>query len=266
VISVTEKILAVELAGIEREIANAAYQGGFQTNNHEALFNLIWAVKRIALRRYSRSGELRPRPPKHPVYPDRYRPSGLGDNTEKKRKRVRATSDTNRLIPVKPNTVTAIVNKSGTREEPILLDSDDEKPREAVQNQSKRPRLAVPKQEPVQPPPATSSHAISLAENDKVQGGTIKNANQTDEVVSALRQVQNQLAAVRIMTTRCRIDMHRVYDKHGTRFSKETANSVEELADDLHKVLASAESGIGQVDKAIEGMKEVKEEAVLAEI
>lgn len=35
---------------MELHIANAAYDAGFNTRKHEALFNLIWAVKRTAIR------------------------------------------------------------------------------------------------------------------------------------------------------------------------------------------------------------------------
>lgn len=65
-------------------MANAAYQSGFNTHNHLALFELIWSVKQVALR-VARPQSRRLAPP-HPIYPDRYRPSGIGDNTEKKRR------------------------------------------------------------------------------------------------------------------------------------------------------------------------------------
>ena len=122
--------LAVELDGFELEIANAAFRGGFNTMAHEALFNLIWSVKRTALRGISRAGQLLPRPPPHPVYPDRFRPSGVGDNTARKRKRIVSdpTNETlNRLTPPKFNPVRSLNQKNGTKEEPIALDSDDDK-------------------------------------------------------------------------------------------------------------------------------------------
>lgn len=74
----------IELDGMNLEIADAAYQAGFDTANHHALFDLIYAVRRIGLR-----GSLsqKPLPPRHKIYPDRYRPSGYGDNTCRKRKR-----------------------------------------------------------------------------------------------------------------------------------------------------------------------------------
>jgi len=81
--------LAIILKGFELEVADAARRSGFDTREHTALFDLIWAVKRAA-RRYG-AGTVHTRtytrPPLHPIYPDRYRPSGVGDNTNKKRKR-----------------------------------------------------------------------------------------------------------------------------------------------------------------------------------
>ena len=66
--------------------------------------------------------------PEHCLYPDKYRPSGIGDNTRKKRKR-------NALPIINPNTkqevlfrpVRRLMQKHGTREDPIKLeDSDDD--------------------------------------------------------------------------------------------------------------------------------------------
>ena len=66
--------------------------------------------------------------PEHHLYPDKYRPSGIGDNTRKKRKR-------NALPIINPNTkqevlfhpVRSLMQKYGTKEDPIKLeDSDDD--------------------------------------------------------------------------------------------------------------------------------------------
>ena len=74
---------AMSLTGFNLEVAQAALSAGFNTWNHNALYKLIWAVKRVALRHCH--GPLDEPPPKDPYYPERYRPSGLGDNTNKKR-------------------------------------------------------------------------------------------------------------------------------------------------------------------------------------
>lgn len=66
--------------------------------------------------------------PEHVLYPDKYRPSGIGDNTRKKRKRnalpiINLTTNEELVF----NTVPNLMQKYGTREDPIKLeDSDDE--------------------------------------------------------------------------------------------------------------------------------------------
>ncbi|RMZ89163.1 hypothetical protein DV736_g3605, partial [Chaetothyriales sp. CBS 134916] len=112
--------IVIELHGLEFEIANAAFQAGFHTANHEALFNLIWALKRAGNRCFGSSGESRLPPPKHPIYPDRYRPSGIGDNTMKKRKLTAGSQPKIHSIP--------LVQKGNTKDDPIDLD-DDPSPR-----------------------------------------------------------------------------------------------------------------------------------------
>ncbi|KAJ9610750.1 hypothetical protein H2200_005527 [Cladophialophora chaetospira] len=97
----------VELSGFELEVADAATKAGFNTLRHEALFDLIWAVKRVATRGPGSQLRNRPPPPKDPIYPDRYRPSGIGDNTNKKRRAVTIQAPTNhdvelRFHPIKP--------------------------------------------------------------------------------------------------------------------------------------------------------------------
>lgn len=80
----TDDLKGVTLNGFNLDIAVAASKAGFDTHNHSCLFDLIWAVKRIALRASKGAVVDRP-PPRDPVYPDRFRPSGIGDNTKRKR-------------------------------------------------------------------------------------------------------------------------------------------------------------------------------------
>ena len=135
-------LIAIELDGMELEIANAACKGGFNTTNHEGLLELIWAVKRVALRRFRGSNLPQPPPPKHPIYPDRFRPSGVGDNTARKRKRIASDSKDNlsRLTPPSFNPVPSLDQKGGTKEDPIALDSENEtvQPRAPAKLSAKR--------------------------------------------------------------------------------------------------------------------------------
>lgn len=76
------------LHGLDLEIADAANKSGFNTRNQVALMDLIWSVRRIAFRHAVERPRIE-RPPKHPVYPDRYRPGDPSDNTQRPRKRAR---------------------------------------------------------------------------------------------------------------------------------------------------------------------------------
>ena len=76
------------LHGLSLEIADAANRSGFNTRNQVALMDLIWAVRRIGFRHAVEKPQIQ-RPPKHPVYPDHYRPGDPSDNTKKPRKRRR---------------------------------------------------------------------------------------------------------------------------------------------------------------------------------
>jgi hypothetical protein len=76
------------LHGLSLEIADAANRSGFNTRNQVALMDLIWAVRRIGFRHAVERPKIQ-RPPKHPVYPDHYRPGDPSDNTMRPGKRGR---------------------------------------------------------------------------------------------------------------------------------------------------------------------------------
>lgn len=146
---------AIILTGFNLEVAAAAAGAGFNTWNHHALYNLIWAVKRVALRHCH--GPVNPPPPRNPYYPDRYRPSGLGDNTSKKRPAPPSEPPTTSSLKLElkptslkpkfrafkytkskkklnsraaPYQVDEIVNRAGTRDNPVnlLLDGEEDGP------------------------------------------------------------------------------------------------------------------------------------------
>ena len=77
---------AINLSGLNLDVANAAARSGFDTINQAALHDLIWAVRCVALKQPAVSENRRPRPPSQPIYPGRYRPSGAGDNTKRKKR------------------------------------------------------------------------------------------------------------------------------------------------------------------------------------
>ncbi|KAF7510110.1 hypothetical protein GJ744_007009 [Endocarpon pusillum] len=98
------------LHGLNLEIADAANRSGFNTRNQVALMDLIWAVRRIAFRHAVERPRIQ-RPPKHPIYPDRYRPGDPSDNTMRPRKRGREPE--------------AQVPGKGTRDNPIEIANDN---------------------------------------------------------------------------------------------------------------------------------------------
>lgn len=81
-------VTVLELAGLNSQIADAARKSGFDTRNHVALLDLIWSVRRVAFTHGVTKPSLQP-PPKHPTFPDRYRPGVQGINSGNSRKRTR---------------------------------------------------------------------------------------------------------------------------------------------------------------------------------
>jgi hypothetical protein len=98
------------LHGLNLEIADAANKSGFNTRNQVALMDLIWAVRRIAFR-HAVERPIIQRPPKNPIYPDRYRPGNASDNTNKTRKRGRGPKRQ--------------VTSNGTSDDPIDIEGDE---------------------------------------------------------------------------------------------------------------------------------------------
>lgn len=138
-----------DLRGFNHEVKVAAEKAGFNIWNHDSLYNLIWAVKRVALRA-SMKVNIDDRPPKDPVYPDRFRPSGFRDNTKRKRLGLPSLPATttplalnptvqetqaerrkfrykNKKVPAtsKPTSKYVDFDKQGTQEHPIDLDYED---------------------------------------------------------------------------------------------------------------------------------------------
>jgi hypothetical protein len=119
------------LHGLNLEIADAANKSGFNTRNQVALMDLIWSVRRVAFRHAVKWPTIE-RPPKHPVYPDRYRPGDRSDNTKRRRKRGREPEWQK--------------NANGTVDSPIELDRDEIDANEtstAANSSAKRLKVAI---------------------------------------------------------------------------------------------------------------------------
>jgi hypothetical protein len=123
--------LVLVLHGLNLEIADAANRSGFNTRNQVALMDLIWAVRRIAVRHAVERPTVK-RPPKHPVYPDRYRPGDPSDNTNRPKKRGREFEGKS--------------TNTGTSDDPINIDIDDLERNEggtAANSKAKRLKVAA---------------------------------------------------------------------------------------------------------------------------
>jgi hypothetical protein len=176
---------ALEVRGTEADICNAAYRAGFDTNNHPALFDLIWAVKKQVIGKLPQRLPIRPPPkPYHPIYPDRYRPSGIGDNTAPSKKRKRLVSnEVPKFHPVKP---LGGKKKAGTKQNPINLDSDGEG-------------------DSIQEPKAANSSAKRRKVSDN--GRSVVGAVPSNNVVMELLEVKNRLATARRDMVSCSVSM-----------------------------------------------------------
>ena len=194
---------AVELVGLELEIANIAHSSGFNCTNHKALFDLIWAVKRTAFK-IKPPGPTRPPPPPHPIYPDRYRPCGKGDNTNKKRKR---TDD----VKVKFYPAPSLMQRGGTREAPINLDSDDDK-------------------ENIPPPTKKTRNTRSATETRQPENAV------TDKVLD----VKKKLEAVIVQVNGCQAEMKLLFDRYRDDIDDDLLTLFENLADAMNQAFDAA--------------------------
>ena len=195
---------AIELVGIELEIADIAHKSGFNTTDHEALFNLIWAIKRTSLK-IKPPTPYRPPPPPHPIYPDRYRPDGIGDITNRKRKRP------NEDIQVKFNPVPSLMQRGGTKEDPIDLDDDDNK-------------------ENIQP--------VKKVKNNQ---GAAEPATPINLVTKKILNVKQKLEGIRIQVSGCQAEMKTLFDKHVDKFDDDVLTVFENLAEAMNKAFDGAQ-------------------------
>ena len=205
---------ALELVGFELQVANIAYNAGFNTTNHERLFDLIWAIKRMALQNVPRPRP--PPPPPHPIYPDRYRPSGVGDNTNRKRKRP------NEDVVLRFNPVPPLMQKGGTKEDPIKLESEDEEMVTVTQAPKKRLKIS-------------NSMAIPSSNNP---------------IADAILKVKRQLEAIRLDVNGCQADMKILFDKNKDRFDDDVLVMFRQLAEAMNKGYDGARDGVKYADKA----------------
>ncbi|EXJ86808.1 hypothetical protein A1O3_03762 [Capronia epimyces CBS 606.96] len=284
----------IELAGFELEVADAASTAGFNTFKHEALFNLIWAVKKMIFR--VGGGQVNTvSMPQHPFYPDRYRPSGIGDNTNTKRKRKAMAQKQILDSSVKPemHTIPPLMRKRNlkSRMEDNLIDlsSSDDEIMMNTGNTSisgpKRQKISVSDLGQLTASPTTvkvNSHhsgttpATMAARATKARDSAgIKRSNakvvrdlptQPTPVIStttAAATIIKQLLLVKVkledsrrdMNT-CQASMKALFDVHHERFDDDaTMKALRNLSHSMNKVFDGGKEGAAEVDKVVAWLK-----------
>ncbi|ETN41082.1 uncharacterized protein HMPREF1541_03017 [Cyphellophora europaea CBS 101466] len=217
---------SLQLAGLECEIANAAFNAGFDTSDHEALFALIWVVKRVSLRtmpkdRFMRRRRRRPPQPPHPIYPDCYRPSGEGDDT--KRKRV----DVDDEKPPPFRAVKPLMRRGSEKADPTnIIDSIDDVKPSAPANSSKRRKVG--------------------------DGKAVAGSMPGNEIVEELQQLKHRFMLARRDMDKSQVDMRQLFDKHGAMFDDGRIMAIlQDLAENLNGCFDRAKDGMDNVERAI---------------
>jgi hypothetical protein len=234
------------------QVANAAYNAGFNTLNHVRLFDLIWAVKQEALK--VKIPERPPPPPPHPIYPDRYRPSGIGDNTRSKRKRPED-------VELKFDPVPSLMQKGGTKDNPISLDEDDNQGKTPPRQPKAMRRPAATNDDPIDLEMATASNSErnrvpsepSGPVNKKVKSnqGKALAVPRTNPVVREIMKVKNKLEQVRLDVNGCQASMKALFDKHRETFNDDEIMAVlQKLADAMNRAYDGAADGGKTAEKA----------------
>jgi hypothetical protein len=237
------------------QVANAAYNAGFNTLDHVRLFNLIWAVKQEALK--ARIPERPPPPPPHPIYPDRYRPSGIGDNARSKRKRPED-------VELKFDSVPSLMQKGGTKDNPISLDEDDDRSKALPRAPKAICRTLATKDNPIdlETGEIAANHGSkqlqSLTEpfgpaNKKVKSnqGKALAVPRANPVMREIMKVKNKLEQVRLDVNGCQASMKTLFDKNRGTFNDDEIMAVlQKLADAMNKAYDGAADGGKIAEKA----------------
>ncbi|KAH0839150.1 hypothetical protein FOPE_05519 [Fonsecaea pedrosoi] len=272
---------AVELAGFELQVADAATKAGFNTFNHEALFNLIWAVKRLALQagtfHSSRSRLLN-----DPIYPDRYRPRDVDGNAKGKRSAVTIQTPANHTVELKFHPVQPLMRKrplQDIKEENVidLTFSDDELEgadsqnttfkRQKIVNRSNF-RLGFPTAIHRKTMPFTSvgmsskppskparKRANNLARDSAAASFPILPKAvlpAQDEICKQLLLVKAKLDDARRSMNACQGTMKALFDVHYERFDEDRMmDALQKLSGYMNKVYDGSKDGAEEAEKAI---------------
>lgn len=231
---------------MELHIANAAYDAGFNTCNHEALFNLIWAVKRTAIQTLRLSHQ--PFKPRHPTYPDRYRPSGIGDNTARKRKSKKKKRQNPNLRsnprPVHPliREADPPVLESGKRNLDLVLDAENV----TEDGPSKRQKTR-----------SSPNTGRELLVTSPMLTFPVNHTPKSDlDVVKTLSLVKTKLQDARRNMNSCQDAMKKMFDQHAARFDgDEIMTRLQNLSTCMNSIFDGGRDGAVEIDFAFNWLR-----------
>ncbi|KAK4943547.1 hypothetical protein LTR10_016841 [Elasticomyces elasticus] len=284
-IVVEDPAAAIELDGFALQVADAANKAGFNTFNHEALYNLIWAVKRVALHSGVNRFGHHP-PPRHPIYPDRYRPSGVRDNTKKKKKNkaLAIKPPPNHTVELKFHPVEPLMRKRphDTIAEENLIDlttsSEDgnttdikSSPTGAAKRQKTSDDTTV-KAFPNAAQDTVNTLARRVNSVKQPQKAAVKTvrpppanivrpppATVEDEIAKQLLLVKTKLDDARKSMNTCQATMKSLFDVYYEKFDDDQLMvSLQKLSNLMNKVFDGSKDGAVEVERVIESFGEKK--------
>lgn len=253
--------------------------------------DLIWAVRRIAFRHAVEHPAIK-RPPRHPVYPDRYRPGDPSDNTQRPKKRGREMEKSD--------------IRTGTAADPIELDEESMERNESgtaanssakrlkiIAGQIGRHKVELPRRpkvlNPVHParfpnvaskgqgrgrqaarrivymPPA---HSLNLPPPRPSSVGPVFDnprplvANPRDRTVQQLQRVNNILKENVEGVVECGMVMMSVYDNDDRLGGDIIYTELEMLKAKLDSCLTDGECGIQTVERIVSLIEDNKDRVI----
>ena len=237
----------IDLVGLDLEIADAALQAGFNTRHHEALFNLIWAVKRTAIR-ILRPGNQSFKP-HHPIYPDRYRPSGIGDNTVQKRRSMKRRWISN--FESDPHRQQAHSRAADT--DPLVNDSprwniDTAMDAESVKDDE------LSKRQKTRRAPSTEPDLLIFSPSPSPR---VEDIPEPGLCVKTVLFVKAKLDEAQKEVHSCQVTMKKWYDEYGARFcdTNEIMVPLRNLSTHMEGMRQNARAGAKEMDSAIKWLQ-----------
>jgi len=191
------------------------------------------------------------RPPPHPIYPDRFRPSGVGDNTKRKRK----THDAEAVAFLKYEPTT------GTQENPITLGSEDEEKKSGIQQPpKKRCRRGQGNKQAIGFIPPSVNLKPGLSHNIEARDATVSCDQPMSPLSSPVRAFTEAQALTRDLASvkgimadaasklrDCQEQMHVAFETYRKLRHDEIAELLWTMSDNLKKGRAGVQDGLKNV-------------------